>query len=69
MDRTIGNMIRNRRKALKMNQQTLADKSNVSRATISALENGKCNNVLVNTLVAISKALETEVDIFFNNGG
>lgn len=47
-----------------MKQEDLAEKSNVSRATISALENGKYTNVLVGTLTAIASALETTVEFF-----
>lgn len=61
----IGQKIKKRRKELKMSQETLAELSNVSRGTISALENGKCGNVLVGTVAAIANALETTVDKFF----
>ena len=61
----IGQKIKERRKELKMSQETLAELSNVSRGTISALENGKCENVLVGTVAAIANALETTVDKFF----
>lgn len=54
---------------MKMRQETLAEKSNVSRATISALENGKCQDALVSTLAAIATALETDVDSFFTQTG
>lgn len=64
MDNMVGERVRNRRKDLQMNQETLAEKSNVCRATISAIENGKCENVLVGTLSAIAEALDTTVDFF-----
>ena len=64
MDNMVGERIRNRRKDLKMNQETLAEKSNVCRATISAIENGKLDNVLIGTLSAIATALDTTVDFF-----
>ena len=64
MQKTIGERIRNRRKELKMKQEILAEKSNVSRGTISALENGKCNNVTVGTLTAIASALDTTAEFF-----
>lgn len=64
MDKTIGQKIRNRRKELKMNQQTLADKSNISRARLSAIENGKFDSVLVSTLTSIATALGCTVEFF-----
>lgn len=65
MKEILGGAIKARREELRMSQEELANLSNVSRATISALENGKCDNVLVGTLVAISKALDTTIDNFF----
>ena len=65
MDNTIGQKIKDRRKELNMKQEVLAKESKVSRATISALENGKCKNVLVGTLSSIATALKTDVDTFF----
>lgn len=64
MDQSIGNKIRSRRKTMKMSQETLAQKSSLSRARISAIENGKCKNVLVSTLTAIATALDTSVEFF-----
>ena len=64
MEELIGKRIRERRKALHMKQETLAKKSNVSRGTISALENGKCKTVLVSTITAIATALDTTVEFF-----
>jgi len=50
-----------------MTQEELAAKSGVSRATISALENGKPIST-TKTLVNIAKALGTSVDkIFFED--
>lgn len=59
--------IKERREALGMSQEELANKSKVSRQTISALECGKTENVLVGTLVSIANALDTTVDKFFCN--
>ena len=64
MENSLGTKIRNRRKDLRMSQETLAQKSNLSRARISAIENGKCKNILVSTLTAISHALDTDVEFF-----
>ena len=60
----IGNRIKERRKELHMPQEVLSEKSKVSRATISLIENGKCKTVLVSTLTAISSALDTNVEFF-----
>lgn len=60
----IGTRIKERRKSMKMNQQTLANKCNISRERISAIENGKVKNVLVSTLNAIALALDTDVEFF-----
>lgn len=65
MNELIGKRIKERREQLGMKQEDLAIKSNVSRGTISALENGKGENVLVGTLAAIANALDTTVDSFF----
>lgn len=65
MNENIGKKIKERREALSMKQEELAAKSNVSRGTISALENGKCDDMLVGTLAAIANALDTTVDSFF----
>ena len=61
----MGIKIKEMREALKMTQEELAMKSGVSRQTISALENGKYENVLTGTLAAIATALGTTVDKIF----
>ena len=66
MEQAVGKKIRDRRKQMRMSQETLAKKSDVSRVRISAIENGKCNNVLVSTLTAIATALETNVEFFLS---
>lgn len=65
MNELIGKRIKDRREKLGMKQEDLAIKSKVSRGTISALENGKCEDTLVGTLAAIASALDTTVDSFF----
>jgi transcriptional regulator with XRE-family HTH domain len=65
MKEIIGSRIKDRREALNMTQEQLVEVSGVSRGTISALENGKSENVTIGTLLAISKALDTTVDNFF----
>lgn len=61
----MGFKIKERREELKMTQEELAQKSGVSRQTISSIETGKYENVLVGTLAAIATALETTVDKIF----
>lgn len=49
----------------KMSQEALAKRSNVSRATISALENGKLKVTTTETLLKVAAALGCKVgDIF-----
>lgn len=66
MTENIGKRILERRKELNLSQETLAKKSTVCRATISALENGKCKDVLMETLNLIASALDTTVDFFLS---
>lgn len=61
----MGIKIKERREELKMTQEELAQKSGVSRQTISSIETGKYENVLVGTLAAIATALDTTVDKIF----
>ena len=61
----MGFRIKERREELKMTQEELAKKSGVSRQTISSIETGKYENVLVGTLAAIATALGTTVDKIF----
>ena len=61
----MGYMIKEAREAAKLTQEELAQKSGVSRGTISALENGT-TKITTKTLVNIAKALNTTIDkIFF----
>ena len=64
MAQSMGEKIRDRRKSMGMNQEDLAKRSNLSRARISAIENGKCPDILVSTLTAIASALDTTVEFF-----
>lgn len=64
----MGFKIKERREALRMTQEELAQKSGVSRQTISSIETGKYENVLVGTLAAIATALGTTVDKIFYPG-
>lgn len=67
MEQSMGKKIRDRRKAMKMSQEELAQKSKLSRARISAIENGKSRDILVSTLTTIASALDTTVELFFSN--
>ena len=65
----MGYKIKELREAMKMTQEELAEKSGVSRGTISALENGIDRTTTSKTLVKLEQALDTTVDrIFFTKG-
>lgn len=61
----MGYKIREAREAAKMTQEELAERSGVSRSTISALENGAKRSVLSGTLLKIAQALGTTVESIF----
>ena len=56
--------IRDLRILSEMTQEELAEKSGVSRQTISALENGTERAVMSSTLISIAEALGTTIDSF-----
>ena len=59
------NHVRKLRKEQRLTQAELAKKAQVSRATISGLENGLINTSKISTLKRISEALGSEIgDIF-----
>ena len=63
----MGYKIREVREEHGMSQVELAEKSGVSRATISALENGTLRSTMTSTLEKIAHALGVSMnDIFFN---
>ena len=65
----MGDKSKELREAMKMTQEELAEKSGVSRGTISALENGIDRTTTSKTLVKLAQALDTTVDrIFFTKG-
>lgn len=65
----MGYKIKELRESMKMTQEELAEKSGVSRGTISALENGIDRTTTSKTLVKLAQALDTTVDrIFFTKG-
>lgn len=53
------------REARGMSQVELSEASGISRATISAMENGVARNTTSKTLVALATALATTVDDLF----
>lgn len=61
----MGNKVREVRLEKNMTQQELADKSGISRATISALENGSERCVMSGTLIKLAEALGVTVDSIF----
>ena len=65
----MGYKIKELREAMKMTQEELAEKSGVSRGTISALENGIDRTTTSKTLGKLAQARDTTVDrIFFTKG-
>lgn len=61
----MGYRIKDVREGLKMTQEELAQKSGVSRGTISALENGTMRTTTTRTLAKLAEALNTTVDKIF----
>ena len=61
----MGFRIKEYREKLGMTQEELSQKSGVSRATISALENGTERTTTTKTLSNIARALQTTVDRIF----
>lgn len=59
------NRLRESREKLGMTQEELAKKSGISRATISALENGKALCVKTDTLTKLADAVGEKVSTLF----
>ena len=53
------------RESKRLTQEELAEKSGISRQTISAIENGKTKDVKSGTIIAIAEALGTTLDDIF----
>lgn len=63
----MGYKIKELREKMKMTQEELAEKSGVSRVTISGLENGTDRTTTTKTLQNIARALEVTIDqVFFD---
>ncbi len=61
------NKLRKRRKFLKLTQEQLACKSNVSRQTISLIENNQLRNIESRIMFKLAYALECDIgDIFYS---
>jgi transcriptional regulator with XRE-family HTH domain len=60
---SIGSRIASRRKALRLSQLALAQKANVSRATLDALENGRSGELGFSKLSNILSALGLELKL------
>ncbi len=62
----MGNKLKEVREAARMTQEELAEKSGISRTTISTIENNQNKVTSSKTLLALAKALNTTVErIFF----
>lgn len=62
----MGLKVKQIREAKGLTQTELAKRSGISRQTISAIENGKTEELKIGTVKAIAAALETTIDeIFF----
>lgn len=62
----MGFKIKEIRESKNMTQEELAEKSGVSRVTISAMENGVKRNTTSKTLLCLARALGVTIDqIFF----
>ena len=62
------NKLKEYREKEKLTQEQLADKSTVSRNTISALESGTNTNVTYDTMIKLARALnKTVAAIFFED--
>ena len=56
----IGLRIALAREALKMTQEELADKAELSRVTINRIENGRTNGMSTRTLLRLANALQVD---------
>lgn len=61
----MGEKVKELREAKGWTQEQLAEKSGLSRVTISMIETGKPKEILSGTIKALAKALEVPVDVLF----
>ena len=57
--------MKKRRQELKITQEDLAEKSGVSRGTISLMENGLVVNAKFETISKLAKALDSKIEDIF----
>ena len=57
--------MKKRRQELKITQEELAEKSGVSRGTISLMENGLVVNSKFETIYKLAKALDSKIEDIF----
>lgn len=62
---TIGDIIRNRRKELGMNQTDLAKAVGTTNATVSRWESGDIGKMKTSHIMAVSRVLGLEISLFF----
>lgn len=60
-----GTRLRERREQLKMTQEELSKRTNLSRQTISALENGGKADVKISTIKVLAEALKCKPSYLF----
>lgn len=59
------NKVKAKREELGITQEELATRANVTRQTINAIETGRATNILMSTMVAVARALDSKVDEIF----
>ena len=62
---TIGDIIRNRRKELGMNQMDLAKAVGTTNATVSRWESGDIGKMKTSHIMAVSRVLGLDIGLFF----
>lgn len=62
---TIGDIIKNRRKEMNMTQEDLAKIVHTTKATVSRWESGDIHKMKTSMILAVSKALNLDLEIFF----
>ena len=63
----IGNVIKERRKELKLSLKDIAEKLNVSESLISRYESGEVKNIGIDKIIPLSEILQIEVNEFLEN--
>ena len=59
-EKRIGLRVALAREALKLTQEELAEKAELSRVTINKIENGRTNDMSTRTLLRLAKALNVD---------